>query len=703
MSSLAYFTASIAFIDYSGTSVSNSPPKISIEAYSGGELLVDGFEYPVVIDFEGLSLRETVPLNVDHNTSLDYLIGQGSPVYADGRLTIPGTITGDNEPTKKVLRLNAAGFKWQASIGAIVDESTLIQAGQKVVINGRMFVGPIVHATKSRLTHCAVLSEGADQTSAVTIAAKLAAKGNRMSFEEWVASLGLDPATLQPAAVEFLQSVYPGATPMVDAAAVTPPEQKPAAVAATAAPVPTSVTASLAASLQAVRDADAAEVVRKYKINAACAKHPLVAAKAIKEGWSPEKAELEALKLDRSSVASASFNTVDMQADGPQILEAALCVARKIPGHEKQFSDKVLQAAHTHYRRVGLQQVILASAIQNGYHHSEGGRIHNGNLRDVLSFAMERATPRELRASAFSTVSLPGIFGNVANKELLAGYMEEDQSWREVMAIKSVSDFKTVTSYRMLDDMEYEALTPAGEIKHGKISEESYTRSVDTFAKMFTLSRKSIINDDLSAFDDLRNRVGRGAAKKLNRLAWTEWLDNSTFFTAARGNYITGSTTTLLTDGVGLGLALDAFDALRTPSADGSKVPGGLVGGSPTILLTPGGGISRAAEVLYTNSNLGNGTANADANIHSGRYKPVKSVFLNDSSISGYSTTAWYLLRDPSAGAAVVVSFLDGVETPTVESAEADFNTLGIQFRGYHDFGVDKAEYLAGVKSKGAA
>jgi hypothetical protein len=28
---------------------------------------------------------------------------------------------------------------------------------------------------------------------------------------------------------------------------------------------------------------------------------------------------------------------------------------------------------------------------------------------------------------------------------------------------------------------------------------------------------------------------------------------------------------------------------------------------------------------------------------------------------------------------------------------------LGIQFRGYHDFGVDKSEYLAGVKSKGAA
>ena len=703
--------ASVSFVDYTGTGRTATPPKITIKAYCGGELLVDGFEYPVVIDFEGLSLKEVVPLNVDHDTSLDYLLGQGVPEYSDGQLLIAGLITGENEPTRQVLRQNAAGFQWQASVGVIVDESITIQAGQSQVMNGVRRNGPLIYATKSRLTHCAVLSEGADQGSAVTIAARAAQqqKGVVMTFEEWVASLGFDAATLTEAGRAFLQSTYDAEYAEVEAS--TPEEEvvqaamedgteedKPVAAKAKAALKRKKIAAAMAAE----RNREADELTRVTKIKASCRNHPSVAAKAIKDGWSPEKAELEALKLDRSSVASTSFNTIDMQADGPQILEAALCVARKIKGTEQAFSDKVLQAAHTHYRRVGLQQVILASAIQNGYQHSSGSRIHNGNLRDVLGFAMERATPRELRASAFSTVSLPGIFSNVANKELLTGYMEEDQSWREVMAIKSVNDFKTVTSYRMLDDMEYESLTPAGEIKHGKLGEESYTRSVDTFAKMFTLTRKSIINDDLSAFDDLRDRVGRGAAKKLNRLAWTEWLDNSTFFTTARGNYIEGSTTTLLTDGVGIGLALDAFDALRTPAADGSKVPGGLVGGSPSILLTPGGAISRNAELLFAGVNITQ-VKTADANLYAGRYKPVKSVFLNDSSLTNYSATAWYLLRDPSAGAAVVVSFLDGVENPTVESAEADFNTLGIQFRGYHDFGVDKAEYLAGVKSKGAA
>jgi hypothetical protein len=53
--------------------------------------------------------------------------------------------------------------------------------------------------------------------------------------------------------------------------------------------------------------------------------------------------------------------------------------------------------------------------------------------------------------------------------------------------------------------------------------------------------------------------------------------------------------------------------------------------------------------------------------------------------------------------AAIEVAFLKGVEVPTVETADADFNTLGIQMRGYHDFGVTKQDYRAGVKSKGAA
>ena len=346
---------------------------------------------------------------------------------------------------------------------------------------------------------------------------------------------------------------------------------------------------------------------------------------------------------------------------------------------------------------MGIKRLLIEAAVANGHYVSPSEGIHRGNWLEV-----GRAAWNGIQAG-FSTLSVPGILSNINNKELLMGYNEEEQSWREVAKIASVNDFNSVTSYRLLDDFDYEEVGPGGKIKDGSVSEESYTRQARTYAKMFSLTRRDIINDNMGAFDDLRTRIGRGAAKKLNRVFWTKWLANTSFFTSGRGNYITGATTTLLADNVGLALALDAFDALRTPAADGSKVPGGKFGGAPTILLTPGGGISRVAEAIYVNQNIGGGTTTANANIHAGKYKPVKSVFLDDDTVSGGSALAWYLLRDPSIASGVVVSFLDGVETPTVESQDAEFSTLGIEMRGYHDFGADQAEYLCGVKSKGAA
>ena len=76
--------------------------------------------------------------------------------------------------------------------------------------------------------------------------------------------------------------------------------------------------------------------------------------------------------------------------------------------------------------------------------------------------------------------------------------------------------------------------------------------------------------------------------------------------------------------------------------------------------------------------------------------------YLSNSSYTGHSATAWYLCADPESVPVIEVVFLNGVEQPTVESAEADFSTLGILFRGYFDFGVAKQDHRGGVKSAGA-
>jgi phage major head subunit gpT-like protein len=683
------------------------PKRFQILAYSGGKLNVEGFANAVVVDLAGLETPNAIPILIDHTKTVEATLGLTDNIKNDGKaLTLSGVVTGQSATALQVLAQSAAGHTWQASIGAMVIESEELAAGQTATVNGQTFEGPVTIARRSVLRETSVLPMGADSTTTVNLAAsarRFLKGAAAMVFEDWLMSLGLDVSMLTPEAVAVLQTAYAAVSqaPAASAAAVAP-----VAAAVPVAPViPPPVSAganavTIEARLNEERKLQAAMIRKSGEIQAKAFGFPNIAATAIEQDWSLEKVELEVMKAKQIQAMGArttSFGASQNAAENlPQVLEAAMCVTRKIKDVEKQFDDKTLQAAHSQFKRgIGLQQMMLMASAANGMSMTPGMKISAGNLREVLTYSCGNG--QQLQA-AFTAISLPGILSNVANKELLDGYMEEDQVWREIAQTKSVSDFKTVTSYRMLDNMKYEKLGPGGVIKNGTISEESYTRQVDTYAKMFSLTRQDIINDDLGAFDDLRNRIGRGAASKLNDLFWTTFLGNlATIFTATRTNYITGATTNLGTDGVGLGLGVKGWRQRTSPAADGAK----RMSGSPKFVLVPPE-LETIAEQLYVARNLA-AVKVSDANIYSGRYQPIVANQLSDSSISGYSTTAWYLLGDKAAGSPVVVSFLNGQETPTVENADADFNTLGIQFRGYHDFGCDLGDYLNALMSKGAA
>lgn len=538
-----------------------------------------------------------------------------------------------------------------------------------------------------------------------------------MSFEDFCKSIGLDAATLTPEAAAVLQTAFaasqaPPAPPVAatPVAPAVPPAAMPTAAAGAKEVDIKATMQELTAALEGNRKAMAAQFRKSAEIQAKASGFPNIIATAIDQDWSIDKVELEVMKareVQARGTRVTSFTSAQNAPENmPSVIEAAVCMHRGLSNNgrkpqaveiDKQFDDRTLQAAHTQFRNgIGLQQMIMIAAAMNGMPQQAGMKITTGNIREVLGYACPDG--RNVQA-AFSTLSLPGILSNVANKEILQGYMEEDAVWREIAQTKSVSDFKTVTSYRMLDDMEYEKLGPGGVIKHGKLSEESFTRSVDTYAKMFSLTRQDIINDDLEAFDDLRTRVGGGGAIKLNDLFWTTFLGNlGTIFTAGRTNYISGATTNLGTDGVGLGLGQKAWRSRLSPSGDGSKR---LSGTAKFVLVPPE--LETIADALYSARNVGSVKV-SDVNTFANKYTPIVANQLSDSGYTGYSTTAWYLLGEKSKGTPVVVSFLNGQETPTVESADADFNTLGIQFRGYHDFGCDLGDgYLNAVMSKGAA
>jgi len=129
------------------------------------------------------------------------------------------------------------------------------------------------------------------------------------------------------------------------------------------------------------------------------------------------------------------------------------------------------------------------------------------------------------------------------------------------------------------------------------------------------------------------------------------------------------------------------------------------IGVMPKFLLVPTA-LSAVAAQLFASLELRDTTASTKfpvGNPHAGKFPVVVSRYLGNSSYTGFSITAWYLIADPNDLPVIETAFLNGQESPTIESSEADFNTLGIQMRGFHDFGVAKQDFRGGMKSKGAA
>jgi hypothetical protein len=656
----------------------DKPALVRVDAYSGGVMTVAGFG-PVVLDVEGIQSPERVPLLADHENRIEAVLGSGIPVRRDGRLSVEGNLSRTSQRALRVIELHREGVPLQASVGAEPLETERIAKGRQIVVNGRVIraeASSFLLVRRSRLKHVAIVANGADGDTSVNIAAQAAPLKEKsdMEFAQWVEAQGFTADNLDDKQTASLQAMYDATN-------------KPSGTDA-AATAGKDVTASAVASLRAELAAETARVGAVRKICAG--KHPDIEAKAIAEGWDETKTELAVIRV--RPAAPAIHAADDSGPIAAEVIEAALCGTLRTPGREKLFSEQTLEAADKNYRQLGLHEMILMAAQANGY----VGRsvVTKATLPDMF-----RAAFAPINA-AFSTLSLPNILSNVANKELLAGFMEEDQSWREVSITRTVGDFKTVTSYRMLDDMEYEELGPDGEIKHGKVSEDTYTRKARTYAKMFSLTRDKIIDDDLGAFEDLRVRLGAGAARSFNNVFWSRFINNATFFTEARGNFIKGAGTALDINGTGLQAGILAFRKLKSP--DGKRI-----GGLPTILLVPPE-LQFIAQRLYQSTTVNTGGASSNDsvpsdNIHAGKYRPVVVDWLSDAAFTGQSAKAWFLLRAPTVLSAVVVSFLDGVQTPTVDMAEADFNQLGVQFRGYHDFGVDFAEWLAGIKAKGEA
>ena len=192
--------------------------------------------------------------------------------------------------------------------------------------------------------------------------------------------------------------------------------------------------------------------------------------------------------------------------------------------------------------------------------------------------------------------------------------------------------------------------------------------------------------------------MGIGAADGLNDIFWALWLANTgDFFGNTNDNVVWG------TDGL-------AFATLGTTKAKfmaQTKPNGSPLGMRPEILLVPTELEDTAKSLMMSETLNETTTANKPkpvTNIYRGAFKVVSTPYLSNTAINANaSAVAWYLLGNPQRVPCIDVAFLNGVDRPTVEQAEADFNTLGIQMRGYYDFGVALQDFRGGVMGAGIA
>ncbi|NLF08950.1 MAG: hypothetical protein GX594_13365 [Pirellulaceae bacterium] len=635
--SILQFTAPIEL-----TAAADKPVKISIRAYAGGEMNIAGYG-PVVVDISGLDISRPVPLLAEHQSDIAGLLGTGQASTNGRELNVVGVLSRASDLTEKIVAMHRDGVQFSASIGAQPLEREIIAEGKNISVNNQTIKagrGGLTLIRRAVLRETSIVAVAADADSSVAIAASLQGTKN-MTDNEFV---------MTPEKTALLEANFHSGLPDPEV------EKRRMQLIECWAP-------RLGDSAPAELQAKAADL------------H----AKAVAGEISLDQLRLGGLEIIRAARPKAPpIYGSSSDVSGPDVLQAALlCHLGAEDVSARCFGDQVTQTARD-ARMTSLVEILQASFRSNG---EEAPRDRNSLIK-----------------AAFSTASIAAIVSNAQNKILLDQWARLPMTWPSLCRQVSASNFKEGKAIRLGGrDAMMDEIGAAGEIKHGSLDDSAATFQIDTYAKMYALTRQHIVNDDLGALDELPKVIARGAALKMESVLWTLILANTgDFFGEDNGNLLGDEL-----DIDGLGAAVAVMRALV--DADGEPV---LV--EPRTLVVPPA-LEAKADALYASTNVvvsGGGdtvTTAPSASPFAGKYKPLCSPYISNAKYTGYSTTQWYLFADPNSGpAAFLAAFLNGMTNPTIEQSDTDFNTLGVQYRGFLDFGFAQCDSQGAVKSTGA-
>lgn len=423
------------------------------------------------------------------------------------------------------------------------------------------------------------------------------------------------------------------------------------------------------------------------------------------------KAALDADKARRASIVAAfsKFTSVE----GVATLQAACaddhdCTVEqantKLLAHLGQGSKPVagsyivtLEDERDKFR-TGAQASILARgnlAKDDGANNYRGFSLMD-LARECLAHAGVNARGMDkmaVVAAAFTHTSsdFPLLLANVANKAMLKGYEEADETFQLWTSIGTLGDFKPGKRLDLNTFPALDKITDGGEYKYATVGERGETVQLATYGKMFSLNRQTIINDDLDAFTKIPRRMGRAAIRTIGDLVYAILTgnplmgDNVALFDNAHKNLLAGG-----------GISTAGVDAMRVAMAkqtDGNAV----LNIRMAKLLVPVALEGTAKVTMESEYEVG---AAAKNNTVPNSVRGLAEV-ISDARLDVASATTWYGAADQNVHDTVEVQYLDGNQTPTLEQQDG-WTRDGVEFKVRMDAGVKALDFRTLAKNPGA-
>lgn len=405
----------------------------------------------------------------------------------------------------------------------------------------------------------------------------------------------------------------------------------------------------------------------------------------------------------RTSEITALFRDFDVEgADeaivmGVSVDEARAMVMDQLRARNKGVSVTMGEAESDKFRAAAQDAVLMAAGIPVADAAPGAQELRGHSMVELARESLQReglqanfGDNMELARQAInSTSTFPAIMANLANKSVMVGFNEAETTYQIWAGKGSNRDFKEAARVALSEAGNLELVPEGGQFQQDFLGEASARTKVATYGKLFSLTRQAIINDDLGLFSKIATKYGSAAKRLVNKMVYAQLTgnvkmqDNVALFDTKHGNVA----------GTGEALSVKAIAKAITAMRRQKGIQGeATLNITPKYLVVP-------PELEMTAYQIVNSTAAVDG-VNSGVVNPYKGRFVVVADAELTDPDAWYLVADASQHDTIEVTYLNGVETPRLETRQG-FDVDGIEYKVAFDCGVSALDFRGVFKNAG--